>query len=278
MCFRIFILLTVLLSTPTFFGCGEDMEFDSEIYDDASVVSFEIVRNEPTQYAYARYFVRVVADKVQQTDLFVFTEIHETCPGDKSPTDTDDSGWVRISKGENRSDEHEIVIDLNKYAYVRIRPVPTYEAAGEGEVLDRVELKNWGTDRFSEFERYVPEVYTYIHYKVADLGEIELYRPGVAKIISVDPPSGKIVNTRDEIKIMFDKPPLCPYVTYSPDDEVGVVQGYGAGATSFVAWPRVPDDGNDYHLRITIAWGDAKQGNAGKQTLEYPVIVAERHR
>ena len=273
-------------------GCGADEEAAYELdSDNIPVVTIEKVQVDGETIdadKYVKVAFKVVSDIAPKNDLLVDIVYNGSiCRDHDHAHEGDLAGWTTIPKGEKSSKVYSRDVYVHGYSYVSIRPLPTVSIVGEGEVIDEEALeKYWGD--YTLDEQKIPEGFRFPIYEVGDIPTSDLfewedfqatylYRPGPAKIISVDPPNGSLIvdkisedtypHLKSEITITFDTPPECPLI--DGNTWRWIVDAPG-GPVTF----RQPNPSNGRRtpfLRFTIMWGDSDYGTAGSQTFEYPV-------
>ena len=254
-------------------GCGADEEAAYEAgYDKAPVVSIEKVGQEMNEDGETMEItVKVVSDRAPKNDLLVDMYIESwECDDFHGKIE----GWATIPKGKKSSNEYSLSGSINAPWFAGVVPLPTVSVVGEGEVINKEKLEySWGN--YTLDDQKIPEGYEFAYYEVAESSTSYLYRPGKAKIVSVDPPNGtlliesgwgspdKFPHMKSEVTITFDKPPECP-VLFLWDRHY-----YKQGTTIVVD---APFSGSiTPTLRFAVEWGDSEDGTAGEQSFVYPV-------
>ena len=261
-------------------GCDKDTVF--KVSDKAPVISIKKVGNESFILNTVEMSIQLVADRAPKTDLLVFLNV--STKGSTIAWENEErgfTGWATIPKGKKASKVFSQAIELNSYCYVYISPIPTVSVVGEGEVIDLRKLSSaWGRKTLED--QLIPSGFQFPYYRVAT-PKVKLYRPGKAKIISVDPPNGSEIagwdsrerfpDLKSEITIAFDKPPEFPkrkghHTTYTMPLSAEYVDEDNKRGTIFM---------NSVHnnfievYRFTVSWGSEDIGTADQQEFEYKV-------
>ena len=269
-----------------FLGCQADV---FKVSDKVPTISIKKIEERKVLIDDIEITIQLVADRAPKTDLLVLLNVStETHTG---------IGWATIPQGKKSSIVFSQDVSINSYGYASISPIPTVSVVGKGEVINMDRLSNsWG-DKTLEGQ-LIPRGFQFPYYRVATPAMI-LYRPGIAKIISVDPPNGSEVDWKSkefspdlktEITIIFDKPPEHPKVrveghkpyfsklwavfmptiikdidgvgkVLSHNDEVGKVFSKSVEDSHF--------RGNLEVYRFTVKWGHEDVGTARQQEFEY---------
>ena len=229
--------------------------------------------------------IQLVADRAPKTDLLVLLDVFaiDLLLGKRGVR-----GWATIPQGKKSSIVFSQYVSINSYGYASISPIPTVSVVGKGEVINMDKLSNFWGDKTLE-DQLIPRGFQFPYYRVATPA-MELHRPGIANIISVDPPNGSEVDWKSkelfpdlkpEITIIFDNPPehpklrvdghdssfshLWPVMSYEPgfkdNDEVGNVFSESVEDSHFT--------GNLEVYRFTVKWGHEDVGTARQQEFEY---------
>ena len=274
---RICRMVSFFFFSILFLGCQTDENAAFKVSDNAPAISIEIVDEREINDITKKYITfRLVANRAPKTDLLILLRVSvDPC---KTFLGKNSAGWATIPKGEKNSKVFSQDMYFHSYRYAYVDPIPTVSVVGEGEIVDP-RLSSFWNEKTLEGQ-YIPTGFQFPYYKVAT-PTVLLYRPGKAKIISVDPPNGsEIVATdseelfpglKSEITITFDNPPECPekrenddLFTFSlfPDWRSRDIK---AGTVFKI---RVPDDSVETY-RLTISWGHEDVGTASQHEFEY---------
>lgn len=254
------------------FGCGADEEVAFEISDKAPSVSIKKIGYE-IKGIYLTLKCKVVSDATPKTDLLVNVAVegeehNNKVLGDPCHRYSQDGHWATIPEGKKESQEIHFVkgtTALNGYAGVKVLPLPTIDIVGEGEVIDQEQLQSYYGGNKTTEDKQIPEDFVFPYYEVADPELVIIYRPKAAKIISIDPPQGSLVNYGSSIHITFDTPPECPHVSqmfkgtnlYGDGKKFTVRTGYDQWVNFGVVRP----------IKFTVSWG--KSGTERSESFEY---------
>ena len=264
-----------------FIGCQADV---FKVSDKAPTISIKKIE-ESKRLDDIVITIQLVADRAPKTDLLVLLDVLAI---DSLLGKSGARGWATIPKGKKNSIMFSKRMKINSYGYAFIEPIPTVSVVGKGEVINMDKLSNsWG-DKTLE-DQLIPRGFQFPYYRVATPAmNMILYRPGIAKIISVDPPNGSEVDWKSkefspdlktEITIIFDKPPehpkvrvdghkpyfldLLPVFSFKDKDIDGVGKVFSES---------VEDShfrGNLEVYRFTVKWGHEDVGTARQQEFEY---------
>ena len=267
-----------------FLGCQADV---FKVSDKAPTISIKKI-GESKRLDYILITIQLVADRAPKTDLLVLIDVFaiDLLLGKRGVR-----GWATIPQGKKSSIVFSQFVKINSYGYASIEPIPTVSVVGKGEVINMDKLSNFWGDKTLE-DQLIPRGFQFPYYRVATPA-MELHRPGIAKIISVDPPNGSEVDWKSKelfpdlkITIIFDNPPehpklrvddhdssfshLWPVMSYEPgfkdNDEVGNVFSKSVEDSHFrgnLFW------GNLEVYRFTVKWGHEDVGTASQQEFEY---------
>ena len=215
------LVLTLLLATLIFFGCGGDEEDETVvevISNKTPVISVEKIREnpDPEDEMYREVWFKFTADPAPRKEMLVsfevFTVKHRDLGIIRRGTCSfgDDEEWANISKGKKESEELSISIDANGYCNVEILPIPTVSIVGEGKKVDMDKLENeWGD--YTIDDQRIPDDFQFPYYEVGETYEVVLYDTAEdVEIVSIDPPPGSTVPRSADITITFSSPPHCP--------------------------------------------------------------------
>ena len=259
-------------------GCQPDIY---EISEEAPVISVKIIEQRNIVKENKSDFMvedlieikfQLVADPAPKSDLLVSLNVPmykfypSEAPANYYPSeDGDSSGWTIIRTGETSSKVFTQTISVNSYRYVVVEPIPTISVVGEGDIVDTDELsENWG--RRTLEGQSIPEGFRFPYYKVAE-PSVTLYRPGKAKIISLDPPNESKFDYWDlYITVTFDQPPEFPKVNGTLLKKA-IGEGDGTVFRINVPTHRIPP----FDYNFTISWGDEVVGTKGEKKCHYRI-------
>ena len=272
-----------------FLGCQADV---FKVSDKAPTISIKKI-GESKRLDYILITIQLVADRAPKTDLLVLIDVFAI---DRSLGKSGVRGWATIPQGKKSSIVFSQLVKINSYGYASIEPIPTVSVVGKGEVINMDKLSNFWGDKTLE-DQLIPRGFQFPYYRVATPA-MELHRPGIAKIISVDPPNGSEVDWKSkefspdlktEITIIFDKPPEHPKVRVEGHkpyfsklwpvfnfkdkdiDGFGKVLSHNDGFGKVFS-KSVEDShfrGNLEVYRFTVKWGHEDAGTARQQEFEY---------
>ena len=242
-------------------GCQPDIY---EISEEAPVISVKIIEQRNIVKENKSDFMvedlieikfQLVADPAPKSELLVFLDSEYR----------DSYGWTIIRTGETSSKVFTQTISVNSYRYVVVEPIPTISVVGEGDIVDTDELsENWG--RRTLEGQSIPEGFRFPYYKVAE-PSVTLYRPGKAKIISLDPPNESKFDYWDlYITVTFDQPPEFPKVNGTLLKKA-IGEGDGTVFRINVPTHRIPP----FDYNFTISWGDEVVGTKGEKKCHYRI-------
>ena len=280
LCRRVSIFFFAIL----FIGCQADV---FKVSDKAPTISIKKIEERRGILDDIEITIQLVADRAPKTDLLVFLDVfaidHLYIEKKRGVR-----GWATIPQGKKSSIVFSQYVSINSYGYASIEPIPTVSVVGKGEVINMDKLSNFWGDKTLE-DQLIPRGFQFPYYRVATPA-MKLYRPGIAKIISVDPPNGSEVDWKSkelspdlkpEITIIFDNPPehpevrvdghrryfshLWPVMPYSS----GFKDNYEAGKVFSQSVEDSHFTGNLEVYRFTVKWGHENVGTASQQEFEY---------
>ena len=256
-------------------GCQQDIY---EISEEAPVISVKIIEQRNIVKENKSDFMvedlieikfQLVADPAPKSDLLIYLKVpaSEYYSSGYFLTQKEAGGiygWTIIPTGETSSKVFMQTGSVNSHRYVVVEPIPTISVVGEGDIVDTDELsENWG--RRTLEGQLIPEGFRFPYYKVAE-PSVTLYRPGKAKIISLDPPNESKFDYLDlYITVTFDQPPEFPKVNGTLlKKEIGE----GDGTVFKINIPREP---RPFHYHFTISWGSEVVGTKGEKKCHYRI-------
>ena len=281
LCGRVLIFFSVIL----FIGCQADEDAAFKVSNKAPVISIEIVGDKIIKgYVESKKEVtfKLVANRAPKTDLLILLRVSADPCEPLRRKESGLAGWATIPKGKKSSRAFSQEIELHSYCYAFVDPIPTVSVVGEGEIVDQHRLSSFWGDKTLKDQR-IPIGFQFPYYKVA-MPLLKLYRPGNAKIISIDPPDGSEIAASDseelfpelksDITIIFDNPPECPRIRESDDPYTLPL----SPAMSFEL-PSNIKTGTAFKIRVIrsemsrfrVSWGHETVGTASQQEFEYKV-------
>ena len=259
------VLVTLLLATLIFFGCGGDEEDETVvevISNKTPVISVEKIREnpDPEDEMYREVWFKFTADPAPRKEMLVnfypsSVSYSWDIPSWCESTGADD--WANISKGEKESKEISISVDVNGFGSVSIRPIPTVDIVGEGKKIDMDELeREWGTTTVDG--QTIPEGFQFPYYEVGENPSIILYDTAEdVEIVSIDPPDGSIIKNNETITITFSSPPYCPLYGIFPDD-------FGLGRVSPTTFTHKAFSFGRVYL-LNVEWGQGRDTRSNQE-------------
>ena len=241
-------------------GCQPDIY---EISEEAPVISVKIIeqRNIVKENNWDSMLedlieikFQLVADPAPKSELLVFLDSEYR----------DSYGWTIIRTGETSSKVFTQTISVNSYRYVVVEPIPIISVVGEDDIVDTDELsKFWG--RRTLEDQLIPEGFRFPYYKAAE-PFVTLYRPGKAKIISLDPPNVSEIRYWKSITVTFDQPPEFPIGDKMADELLKKAKGDGT-----VFKINIPREPRPFDYNFTISWGSEVVGTKGEKKCHYRI-------
>ena len=261
-------------------GCQPGQPDIYEISEEAPVISVKIIeqRNIVKENNWDSMLedlieikFQLVADPAPKSDLLVSLNVPmykfypSEAPANYYPSeDGDSSGWTIIRTGETSSKVFTQTISVNSYRYVVVEPIPIISVVGEDDIVDTDELsKFWG--RRTLEDQLIPEGFRFPYYKAAE-PFVTLYRPGKAKIISLDPPNVSEIRYWKSITVTFDQPPEFPIGDKMADELLKKAKGDGT-----VFKINIPREPRPFDYNFTISWGSEVVGTKGEKKCHYRI-------
>ena len=264
-----------------FLSCGGDDEPIDDVQD-APIVSIKITRENPVNEFVKEIGFQIVTDTAPETDLLVIISVRIRRAKSGENAALTGRHRVLIPKGKKNSQEFSTEIDIHGQGIVSIEELPMVSIVGEGVVIDQEDLQGWWELSGTLGGHKVPDDFQFPYYEVGEPAEVILYRPKDAKILSIDPPNGSLIQTsywgRDKIIIInFDTPPLQPRIESRIDPLHCVNCSYGGtvyfntiSSTQFVV--DVPGIIWNSEYILDIRWGLPEADTITSQSFSYTLI------
>ena len=254
------LVLTLLLATLIFFGCGGDEEDETvveEVSNKTPVISVEKIREnpDPEDEMHREVWFKFTADPAPRKEMLVsFEVVIDEYPirfGSEWCYTSGKEEWANISKGKTESEELSISIDANGSGQIEILPIPTVDIVGEGKKVDMDKLEyQWGD--YTIDDQRIPDGFQFPYYEVGETYEVILYDIAEdVEIVSIDPPPGSTVKRETDITITFSSPPYCPAKRYTLFDRLILKR---ESPTTFITSTR----GRGVNL-INIEWNQGRE-------------------